>query len=165
MLARERDELLRIRALGTVDQSVLARVMNALDVEESILDRMYEDETTADRETELRPTYDEGGACEHLAEAVRRADSGDADRVRGVPAGGCRVGAPAALHDLRSRRLLRLVGGHPRHQALARDRTPGDPQLRAGRGVALVLHRRGAWLTLLSGAVMMRRAMMPSARP
>nr|MCW2727530.1 Na+/H+ antiporter [Aeromicrobium sp.] len=69
MLARERAELLRIRALGTVDQSVLARVMNALDVEESILDRMYEDETTADRETELRPTYDSDGACEHLATA------------------------------------------------------------------------------------------------
>ncbi len=69
MLAREREELLRIRALGTLDQSVLARVMNALDVEESILDRMYEDETTAGRATELRPTYEEGGACEHLGEA------------------------------------------------------------------------------------------------
>ena len=69
MLAREREELLRLRALGTVDQSVLARVMNALDVEESILDRMYEDETTADRETELRPTYGPDGPCEHLASA------------------------------------------------------------------------------------------------
>ncbi|MDR7086166.1 CPA1 family monovalent cation:H+ antiporter [Aeromicrobium panaciterrae] len=70
MLARERDELLRIRALGSVDQSILARVMNALDVEESILDRMYEDETTANRETELRPTYEQGGPCEHLSAAV-----------------------------------------------------------------------------------------------
>jgi Na+/H+ antiporter len=69
MLARERAELLRIRALGSIDQSVLARVMNALDVEESILDRMYEDETTADRETDLRPTYTPEGACEHLAAA------------------------------------------------------------------------------------------------
>jgi len=69
MLTRERDELLRIRALGSVDQSVLARVMNALDVEESILDRTYEDETTADRETELRPTYAPEGPCEHLAGA------------------------------------------------------------------------------------------------
>ena len=43
--------------------------MSALDVEESILDRMYEDETTADRETELRPTYEQGGPCEHLADA------------------------------------------------------------------------------------------------
>lgn len=69
MLAREREELLRIRALGSVDQSVLARVMNALDVEESILDRLYVDDTTVGRETDLRPTLDPGGACEHLAAA------------------------------------------------------------------------------------------------
>ena len=69
MLQREREELLRIRDLGTVDQSVLTRIMNALDVEESILDRMYEGETTADREVELRPTYAQTGPCEHLAEA------------------------------------------------------------------------------------------------
>lgn len=69
MIKRERDELLRIRALGTVDQSVLQQVMNALDVEESILDRAYEDETTADRETDLRPTADPAAACEHLAAA------------------------------------------------------------------------------------------------
>ena len=31
---------------------------------------MYEDETTAGRATELRPTYDQGGPCEHLAESV-----------------------------------------------------------------------------------------------
>ncbi|MCW2839160.1 MAG: Na+/H+ antiporter [Aeromicrobium sp.] len=69
MLSRERAELLRIRALGSVDQSVLARVMNALDVEESILDRLYEDETTADREEDLRPAFDPDGACDHLAVA------------------------------------------------------------------------------------------------
>ncbi|MEJ7633928.1 Na+/H+ antiporter [Aeromicrobium sp.] len=69
MLERERTELLRLRDLGTIDQSVLARVMNALDVEESILDRLYEDETTADRETDLRPSYDAEGACEHLTAA------------------------------------------------------------------------------------------------
>jgi len=69
MLARERAELLRIRALGTVDQSVLARVMNSLDVEESILDRMYEDETTAERDTDLQAPDDPGGSCEHLKAA------------------------------------------------------------------------------------------------
>jgi Na+/H+ antiporter len=69
MLARERTELLRLRDVGTVDQSVLAGVMNALDVEESILDRRFEDETTADRETDLRPTYDPDGPCKHLAVA------------------------------------------------------------------------------------------------
>lgn len=64
MLAHEREEVLRIRALGTVDQTVLRRVLDALDVEESILDRLYEDETTADRETALRPEVT--GGCEHL---------------------------------------------------------------------------------------------------
>jgi CPA1 family monovalent cation:H+ antiporter len=68
MIKRERDELLRIRQLGTVDQVVLAQVMNALDVEESILDVAYEDETTANREEDLRPS-DPNAACEHLANA------------------------------------------------------------------------------------------------
>jgi hypothetical protein len=69
MIRRERDELLRIRKLGTVDQVVLAQVMNALDLEESILDRAYEDATSADREVDLRPSTDPAAACEHLAQA------------------------------------------------------------------------------------------------
>lgn len=69
MLDAERDELLRIRAEGLVDQAILTRVMNALDLEESILDRGFLDDTTVDREVDLRPTYDNEGACEHLAEA------------------------------------------------------------------------------------------------
>ncbi len=74
MLAAEREELLRIRAEGLVDQAILTRVMNALDVEESILDRAFLDETTADRMTELRPTYAQGGPCDHLAEACHVPD-------------------------------------------------------------------------------------------
>lgn len=70
MIKREREELLRIRQLGTVDQSVLGLVMNSLDIEESILDRAFEDETTADREEELRPRTDPAAACEHLAGAT-----------------------------------------------------------------------------------------------
>ncbi|MCW2751778.1 MAG: Na+/H+ antiporter [Aeromicrobium sp.] len=70
MIKRERAELLRIRKLGTVDQTVLGLVMNSLDVEESILDSVYEDETTADRETDLRPSTDPDAACEHLAAAT-----------------------------------------------------------------------------------------------
>jgi len=68
MIRRERDELLRIRKLGTVDQAVLAQVMNALDVEESILDVASQDESTADREEDLRPS-DPDAACDHLANA------------------------------------------------------------------------------------------------
>jgi CPA1 family monovalent cation:H+ antiporter len=66
MLGVERAEVLRLRDLGTIDQSVLRRVLDALDVEESILDRMSEDETTAGRETDLRPSSGKG-PCEHLA--------------------------------------------------------------------------------------------------
>ena len=68
MIKRERAELLRIRKLGTVDQVVLAQVMNALDIEESILDVASQDESTADREEDLRPS-DPGAPCEHLASA------------------------------------------------------------------------------------------------
>ncbi len=68
-LARERAELIRIRGEGTVDQSVLQRVLDALDVEESILDRLAEDESTVDREIDLRAANDPAGACEHLRDA------------------------------------------------------------------------------------------------
>jgi monovalent cation/hydrogen antiporter len=65
MLEVERAEVLRLRDEAAIDQSVLRRVLDALDVEESILDRMSENVTTADRETELRPVTGRGG-CEHL---------------------------------------------------------------------------------------------------
>ena len=69
MLDAERQELLRIRGTGGVDQSVLTRIMNALDVEETILDRTSEDETTAERETDLRPAAEsQRSGCEHLRE-------------------------------------------------------------------------------------------------
>ncbi|MGA9715733.1 MAG: Na+/H+ antiporter [Aeromicrobium sp.] len=66
MLKAERRELLRIRDAGGVDHTVLTRIMNALDLEESILDRAAEDETTSERETDLRPTLLAQGGCEHL---------------------------------------------------------------------------------------------------
>ena len=65
MLEVERAEVLRLRDEASIDQSVLRRVLDALDVEESILDRASENETTANRETELRPVTGRGG-CEHL---------------------------------------------------------------------------------------------------
>ena len=65
MLEVERAEVLRLRDEASIDQSVLRRVLDALDVEESILDRLSEDATTADRETDLRPVTGHGG-CEHL---------------------------------------------------------------------------------------------------
>ena len=55
MLDVERAEVLRLRDEASIDQSVLQRVLDALDLEESILDRLSEDESTAERETDLRP--------------------------------------------------------------------------------------------------------------
>lgn len=67
MLEQERAAVLRIRSGGQVDQVVLRRVLDALDVEESMLDRSTEDTSTADREDELRPAAKAG--CEHLEAA------------------------------------------------------------------------------------------------
>jgi Na+/H+ antiporter len=43
MLQREREAVLELRSRGTIDQAILRRVLAALDVEESILDRVAED--------------------------------------------------------------------------------------------------------------------------
>jgi Na+/H+ antiporter len=66
MLDAERAEVLRVRRLGSIDQTVLQQVLDALDVEETMLDRAVE-ASSAERETELlapnRPT-----GCIHLRE-------------------------------------------------------------------------------------------------
>lgn len=64
MLQAERAEVLRVRRLGLVDQQVLRNVLEALDVEETMLDRAVE-ATSADRDTELRPPPHHAG-CDHL---------------------------------------------------------------------------------------------------
>lgn len=67
MLKAEREEVLKIRRSGHIDQTVLRHVLDALDVEETILDRLSEDSTTADREVELVPSAAQFG-CSHLIE-------------------------------------------------------------------------------------------------
>ena len=57
------------------------------------------------------------------------------------------LGASAAVPDLRARRLLRLVEEQARARPLPRDEAPDRPVLRAGRGLALVLRRRGVPVT------------------
>src|SRR5947208_12662887 len=52
-----------------------------------------------------------------------------------------RVGASAALSRMRSRRLLRRFSQPSRHQALSQNQAPHYAQLRAGRGLGLVLCR------------------------
>ncbi len=67
MLKAEREELLKIRAGGTVDHEVLADVLMALDVEESILERVQLD--SAERKTVLVARPHPAGSCVHLDEA------------------------------------------------------------------------------------------------
>lgn len=66
MLRAERAEVLRIRDQGDVAHEVLQDVLNAFDVEESILDAGRSTDTT-DREEDLTPTA--GALCHHLADA------------------------------------------------------------------------------------------------
>jgi len=67
MLEAEREELLKIRAGGTVDHEVLEDVLMALDVEESILERVQLD--SAEREDVLVARPHPAGSCVHLDEA------------------------------------------------------------------------------------------------
>jgi CPA1 family monovalent cation:H+ antiporter len=69
MLEAERAEVLRIRATGTAAHEVLQEVLNALDVEETILARAAST-TTAEREVDLRPALRGRAGCEHLAGAT-----------------------------------------------------------------------------------------------
>ena len=55
-----------------------------------------------------------------------------------------RVGPSAPVHDLRPRRLLRLIEEQARHRASSRHRPPDHPLARAGRALGLVLRRRSA---------------------
>ncbi|UPK74096.1 Na+/H+ antiporter [Nocardioidaceae bacterium SCSIO 66511] len=60
MLESEREEVLRIRRNGLVDQTVLRQVLDALDVEETILDRSADGTTTSQREVDLVPSGNRG---------------------------------------------------------------------------------------------------------
>ncbi|CAA9348139.1 MAG: Inner membrane protein, KefB/KefC family, partial [uncultured Gemmatimonadetes bacterium] len=60
-------------------------------------------------------------------------------RLRGVPARRGRLGPPAHLHDLRARRLLRLVAQPPRHAPLPPDPPPRDALRRARGELGVVL--------------------------
>src|SRR3954449_3592896 len=63
--------------------------------------------------------------------------------MRGVPADRVPLGPSAAVPDLRARRLLRPVPGQARPPALGPGRPSHHPVVPAGRGLAVVLRRRG----------------------
>lgn len=68
MLGAERAELLRLRDAGAADHEVLASVLGALDVEESMLD-LVDDRDPTLLDAPLLPPEPPGGGCDHLREA------------------------------------------------------------------------------------------------
>jgi monovalent cation/hydrogen antiporter len=64
LLKAEREECLRARDNGTADDVVLRKVMERLDIEESMLDR--DDEELGAPERELRTPAATAGSCKHL---------------------------------------------------------------------------------------------------
>src|SRR3954470_5671762 len=67
--------------------------------------------------------------------------------MRGVPADRVPLGPSAAVPDLGARRLLRPVPGQTRPAARRPGRPSDHPVVPAGRGLALVLRRRGTGVT------------------
>ena len=64
MIAAEREELIRLRDSGHVPDDVMRRVIAAIDIEETVLDR-GQSENGEMRETELTPPSAHSG-CEHM---------------------------------------------------------------------------------------------------
>jgi monovalent cation/hydrogen antiporter len=69
MLAAERGSLLQARDSGLYDDEVLRSALSAIDMEESMLDRI--EDASARIDDELVTPQDRAGDCEHLAEAPR----------------------------------------------------------------------------------------------
>ncbi|MEP6851842.1 MAG: Na+/H+ antiporter [bacterium] len=69
MLSAERNTILAARDSGTVDDEVLRTALAAVDVEESLLDRIEDAESRMDNELEAPPSHN--GGCEHLRQAPR----------------------------------------------------------------------------------------------
>ncbi|HEV7976495.1 Na+/H+ antiporter [Amycolatopsis sp.] len=72
MLEAEREQLLTARDAGTADDEVLRRVLDALDIEESMLDRFGEQATLVGRE--LNTPAASAGSCEHLERMKTKAE-------------------------------------------------------------------------------------------
>jgi monovalent cation/hydrogen antiporter len=73
LLEIERAECLRARDNGTADDVVLRRVLERLDIEESMLDR-DEEEPPMDSDRELRTPAATAGSCKHLTHEWRHVE-------------------------------------------------------------------------------------------
>ena len=83
------------------------------------------------------------GSCPSPAPTSTRPPTSPRRRgLRGLPGHRRPVGPPAGVHVVRPRRVLRQLAQPPRHRPLPGHATP-RPELRAGRGLVVVLRRRG----------------------
>src|SRR3989475_8801773 len=94
-----------------------------------------------------RPHKREGGTTDGNDAGLHasRSDSkppAEEQGLRGVSQDGGHLGAPAALRELRARRLLRLVQEQARDETCARNRTSGRQVSRARRELDVLLRRR-----------------------
>ena len=89
--------------------------MNALDIEESILERVQLDSAERDEVLVARPHP--AGSCVHLDEAPTTTRPKVAGKCEAMRPGGHHLGAPADVPHLRERRVLRLVTGQARRRS------------------------------------------------
>ena len=109
MLQAERDEVLRLRDEGRADHVVLRTVLASLDLEETMLDRLDDQESRL-AESEMLPVDTIEAACEHLrAHGLVRRCTRTPDGCEECLRDGTTLGAPAPLPRVRARRMLRLV--------------------------------------------------------
>ena len=107
MLVGRAQLVLEARDSGTYDDEVLRKALQAIDLEESLLDRI--EDAAARVDDELVTPEQRAGDCEHLRDAPRVVQPRTPDGCEECLRDGTRVGASAAVPGLRARRLLRLV--------------------------------------------------------
>ena len=134
--------ILAARDSGMYDDEVLRAALTAIDIEESMLDRI---EDAAARVDDELVAPDRGPATATTCATRHGRQPRTPRRLRGVPARRHARGSPAAVPGLRPRRLLRLLAGSTPTAHFHETRHP-VMRLRARRGLALVLRRRTARL-------------------
>ena len=139
MLAAERDSILAARDTGQLDDEILRSALNAIDMEDSLLERI--DDTVVQTDSELTP----GATLGRVRAPARR----PARRHRPHP-GQCDDCLREGTTWVHLRMCLTCgqvgccdssVGNHATKHYAAH-RPSGHAQRRAGRGLALVLRRR-----------------------
>ena len=138
MLEAERGRVLEVRKEGNVPAEVVSDVLAMLDVEESMLDVVNNDEdgrVGAGR----RAARAVGSLCDDLTDDTPAAEPRTPGECEDCVAEGTRWVHLRICTRLREGRVLRLLAGAARHPPLPPRGAPRHPVRGAGRGLALVL--------------------------